>query len=101
MYIKRKKGEHIHCGKNENFLALPCKINLVFFYRLSVQLYGGTTWTLRKRLEKNLDGKKNKDATCSFEQIMEAAPNKTTAVGPLSSNLVKQIKHGGEVRTNL
>ena len=30
----------------------------------------------------------HKNARCSFEQILEAAPNKTVTVRPLTSNLV-------------
>ena len=34
----------------------------------------------------------HKDAACCFEQILEATPNKTTAVRPLTSLLSKTIK---------
>ena len=40
----------------------------------------------------------HKNATCCFEQILEAAPYKTAALQPLISNLTNQA--AGEVRTN-
>ena len=40
-----------------------------------------------KRKEKKLNGVLHKDATCCFEQILEAAPNKTEVVRLLPSLL--------------
>ena len=50
---------------------------------MSVLLFGCTTWTLIKCLEKML----HKNAPYCFEQILEAASSKTAAVWPLSCNL--------------
>ena len=45
----------------------------------SILLYGCTTWTLTKRLEKKLDGK---NAACNPEQVLAATPHKTPTVRP-------------------
>ena len=47
----------------------------------SILLYGCTTGTLTKRLEKKLDGN-YKNATCNIEQVLAATPHKTPAVRP-------------------
>ena len=48
----------------------------------SILLYGCTTWTLTKRLEKKLDGNLHKNATCNLEQVLAATPHKTPTVRP-------------------
>ena len=60
---------------------LSDKIKLGFFQAvaLSVLLYGCTTWTLAKCLEKKLC-RLHEDAVCCFEQILKAALYKTAAV---------------------
>ena len=45
---------------------------------VSILLYGYTTWTLTKRIEKKLDV----DYTSNIEQVMEATPYKTAAARP-------------------
>ena len=51
----------------------------------SILLYGCTTWTLTKRLEKKLDGKLHKNAACNLEQVPAATPHKTPTVRPPAS----------------
>ena len=43
----------------------------------------------KPNLEKKLDGK-YKDAVCCFEQILEATPNKISAVWPLTFHLTNK-----------
>ena len=47
----------------------------------SILLYGCTTWTLTKRLEKKLDG----NYTSNLEQVLAATPHKTLTVRPPAS----------------
>ena len=44
---------------------------------VSILLYGCTTWTLTKRMEKK---KLHKNAASNIEQVLEAAPNKAATV---------------------
>ena len=44
----------------------------------SILLYGCTTWTLTKRLEKKLDGNLHKNATCNLKQVLAATPPQDT-----------------------
>ena len=60
---------------------------------ISVLLYGCTTSTLIKYPEKKTRWKLHKDATCGFEQILEAAPHKTAAVQLLISHLTNHAEH--------
>ena len=46
---------------------------------MSILLYGCTTWTLTKHIEKN---HVHKNAVSKIEQIMEPAPQKAAAVQP-------------------
>ena len=46
----------------------------------SILLYGCTTWTLTKRLEKKLDGNYTKNAASNLEQVLAATPHKTPTV---------------------
>ena len=48
----------------------------------SILLYGCTTWTLTKRLEKKLDGNYTRSAACNLEQVLAATPHKTPTVRP-------------------
>ena len=52
---------------------------------MSELLYGCTTWTQMKHLEKKLN--ENMDDTYSFEQILEETPKKIATVEPLTSHL--------------
>ena len=49
---------------------------------MSVLVYGTTTRTLTKYLEKKLDENYIRMLSCCFEQLLEAAPYKTVAVQP-------------------
>ena len=49
-----------------------------------VLLYGCTTWTLMKCQEKKVRWELLKDSACYFEQILEAALHKATALWPLT-----------------
>ena len=51
---------------------------------ISILLYGFTTWTLDKRMEKKVDGKLHKNVASNIEQFLEAAPHKAAAVWPLT-----------------
>ena len=57
----------------------------------SILLYGCTTWTLTKRLEKKLDGNYTKNAASNLEQVQVATPQDTnyTATCLLSRKLSK------------
>ena len=46
---------------------------------MSIQLYGFTTWTLTKRIEKK---QSHKNPVNDIEQVLEAAPHKAAAVRP-------------------
>ena len=48
----------------------------------SILLYGCTTWTLTKRLEKKLDGNYTRMLRANPEQVLAATPNKTPTVRP-------------------
>ena len=62
---------------------LTDKIKRSFFQAAvtSILLYGCTTWTLTKRLEKKLDGL-HKNAACNPQQVLAATPHKTPTVRP-------------------
>ena len=58
----------------------------------SILLYGCTTWTLTKRLEKKLDGQLHKNAASNIEQVLAATPpqhTNSTATCLLSRKLLK------------
>ena len=63
---------------------LTDKIKHSFFQAVvvSILLYGCSTWTLTKRVEKKLDG----NYTSNFEQVLEVTPHKTPTVRPPSSH---------------
>ena len=66
---------------------------------VSVLLYSCTIWTLKKRLEKKLDGDYAR-VLCCFESILEAAPYKTTTVRPLTSNFKNHPSKMNKTRMN-
>ena len=45
---------------------------------VSILLYGCTTWSLTKRMEKKLDG----NYTSNIEQVLGATPDKASAIRP-------------------
>ena len=49
---------------------------------MSMLLYGYTTWTSMKHLEKKLDGNYSRMLHSYFEQILEAASHKTATEQP-------------------
>ena len=59
---------------------LTDKIKRSFFQAVivSILLYGCTTWTLTKHMEKKL----HKNAASNIEKVLEAVPNKAAAVRP-------------------
>ena len=75
---------------------------------MSVLLYGCTTCSLTKRLEKKVSWELYKDIACCFEQIQEAAPYKKALVQPFTyhptSHQIKNMQDmpgsTGEVMTN-
>ena len=60
------------------------KIKRSFFQAavVSILLYGCTTWTLTKRMEKKAWRKWQKIAVSNCEQVLEAAPDKAAIVQP-------------------
>ena len=60
---------------------LTDKMKRSFFHAAvaSILLYGCTTWTLTKRLEKKLDGL-HKNAASNLEQVLAATPHKTPTI---------------------
>ena len=52
----------------------------------SILLYGCTTWTLTKRLEKRLDGNYTRMLRAILNQVQAATPHKTPTVRPPASN---------------
>ena len=73
-------------GKWKSNLSDEIKQELFQAVAVSVLLYGCTTWR-----------ELHEDTVCYFEQILEAAPNKTVAVWPLTSHLTnhqeRQARH--------
>ena len=65
---------------------LTDKIKRSFFQVavVSILLYGCTTWTLTKRMEKRRQLPKN--ATSNIEPVLEAAPHKAAVIRPLTSH---------------
>ena len=57
-----------------------------------VRLYGFSSRTLTKRLEKKAQWELHKNAKCHFEEVLEAAPYKTAAVQPLISHLANDLR---------
>ena len=59
------------------------------FYQAAVVLillYGCTTWTLTKRLEKKIDGNLHKNAASNIEQVLAATPHKVPTIRPPASH---------------
>ena len=63
-------------------LDLTDKMKRSFFQTVvvSILLYGCTTCTLTKRMEKKLDGNLHKNAASDIEQVLEATPHKAAAI---------------------
>ena len=65
----------------------------------SILLYGCTTWTLTKRLEKELDGNYTRMPACNPEQVLAATPHKTPTVrppAPITKTIqVRRTRHAG------
>ena len=59
---------------------------------VSILLYGCTTWTLTKRLEKKLDGNYTRMLRANLEQVLAATPHKTLTVRPPASYQRKLFK---------
>ena len=53
---------------------------------LSILLYGCTTWTLTKHMEKKLDGNYTRIPASDIEQVLETVPHKAAAVQPLTTH---------------
>ena len=52
---------------------------------VSILLYGCTTWTLAKWLEKKLDGNYTRMLRSNIEQILVATPHKAPTIQPPTS----------------
>ena len=63
---------------------LTNKIKRSFFQAavVSILLYGCTTWTLTKRLEKKLDGNYTRMFASNIEQVLAATPQKAPTIRP-------------------
>ena len=53
---------------------------------VSILLYGCTTWTLTKRLEKKARLQLHKNAASNIEQVLEAIPYKAPTIRPPTSH---------------
>ena len=53
---------------------------------VSILLYGCTTWTLTKRLEKKLDGNYTRYDESNIEQVQATTPHKTPTIRTLASH---------------
>ena len=53
---------------------------------VSILLYGCTTWTLTKRMEKKLDAQLHKNAASNIEQVLAATPHKVSTIRPPASH---------------
>ena len=64
------------------------KIKWSFFQAIVVLilLYGCSTWTLTKRMQKKAWRQLHKNAASNTEQVMEAAPHKAAAAQPLTTH---------------
>ena len=60
-------------------------IYIYIYIYTSILLYGCTTWTLTKRLEKKLDGNYTRMLRANLEQVLAATPHKTPTVRPPAS----------------
>ena len=64
-----------------------------------ILLYGCTTWTLTKRLEKKLDGNYTRMLRANLEQVLAATPHKTPTVwppAPITKTIqVRRTRHAG------
>ena len=49
---------------------------------VSILLYGCTTWTVTKRMEKKAWRQLLKNAASNIEQVLEATPNKAPTIRP-------------------
>ena len=49
---------------------------------VSILLYGCTTWTLTKQMEKKLDGNCTRMLRANIEQVLETTPHKTAVIQP-------------------
>ena len=69
-------------------LDLTDKIKRSFFQAvvMLILLYGCTTWTIIKHMEKKLDGNYKRMLKAILNQSLEVAPNKAAAVRPLTTH---------------
>ena len=74
---------------------------------MSILLYGCITSTLTKRLKKKAWGQLHKNAASNIEQVLEAIPNKATAIHtPITHHEYYRLDEpdtqdtGGEVEMN-
>ena len=64
---------------------------------VSILLYGCTTWTLTKHMEKKLDWQQHKNAASNFEQVLEATNHQLYGHRhPITKTIqVRQTRHAG------
>ena len=67
---------------------------------VSILLYGCTTWTLTKRLEKKLDGN-YKNVESNIEQLLATTPHETPTVRPLASHHENYTSQTSQTRRTL
>ena len=90
-YSKKKCSHDIHYNRPITFLVF----NLV----LSILLYGCTTWTLTKRLEKKLDGNYTRTLRAILNKSWRQQPTRQQLYGylpPITKTIqVRQTRHTG------
>ena len=93
-------GRHVHLTRKQclinrkrhrraaNEVRPDRKMKRSFFQAavVSILLYGCTTWTLTKRLEKKARRQLHKNAASNIEQVLEATPQKAPTIRPPTSH---------------
>ena len=69
IYIYMYKFTHTHTHTHSHTHIYACVYIYIYIYITLILLYGCTTWTLTKRLEKKLDG--------NYTRILRAILNKS------------------------
>ena len=101
---KKKKhrhaaNEHMDSYRSYGNQTWPIKWNAVFSRQRSILLYGCTTWTLTKRLEKKLDGNYTRMLRAILNKSWRQHPTRNQLYGhlpPITKTIqVRRIRHAG------
>ena len=68
---------------------------------VSILLYGCTTWTLTKRLERKLDGKLHKNVESSIKQVLATTPHETPTLRTLAPHHENYTSSTNQTRRTL